>query len=118
MLYRASRDGCTAGAFYNVCDSSVCLDHITLVQVKARGSLSNGDRAVGGFSSAPWESIRAPASGDGNYIHCDSPRSFLFMLKDDINCSGAKRVLPERWGVMEGGDDYAVKCRFICWPNL
>lgn len=52
MLYRASNDGWTAGAFHKICDSSASI--ITLVRVKPRDSTSNCDSVVEGFSSVPW----------------------------------------------------------------
>eukprot|EP00752_Nemacystus_decipiens_P018449 g16539.t1 len=106
LLYRASRDGWTAGSFHSMCDSSAST--ITLVRVKARGSTSNDDSVVGGFSSVPWASTKAPASSDGNYGA--SPGSFLFMLKDGGGAGPSGRFLPEKWGVVEGEDDYAVYC--------
>lgn len=58
LLYRASRDGWTAGAFHDMCDSSSST--ITMVRVKARGSKGDDDSVVWGFSSVPWEETTAP----------------------------------------------------------
>ncbi|RIA87276.1 hypothetical protein C1645_827985 [Glomus cerebriforme] len=73
LLYRASRDGITSGAFHNKCDNKGA----TIVIIKIKGS----EQIIGGYNPFEWE-----PSGRNK----STTNSFIFSFTDRNNTQTAK----------------------------